>query len=217
MGEHSQTPAPKTPTDFDELYPGRFLKGGLLKVPTTLTIASVSTEILQTAGNKKEEKPTLGFMEEPKQWIPSKTDGLVMRAIFGRNPQEWKGKRVTLHFDPSVRFGRERVGGVRIMGSPDIPESTDITINLPRKGEITVHLEATGRKQTPPPTKSPPAPVDPKARWLKACAAGPLFLSEDDAKAWAVDILKCEWDAAWNPGQVKTLGDAFDNAVGKAK
>lgn len=129
----------KKPVDWDELYPGRFLKAAeLAGKKVTLTIADVDTEILE--GDKgKELKGFLSFEKTGKQVVLNKTNGICLRAMFGRKLSEWLGKRVI--FFAGTWNGED---ALRIWGSPDLKESIDVEVKLPRRKEfmMTMHTSA---------------------------------------------------------------------------
>ena len=62
------------PVDWDELYPGRFLKAGDFKgKPVTLTISEVRLEEL--VGDKGPQvKGVISFKQTEKQWALNKTN-----------------------------------------------------------------------------------------------------------------------------------------------
>lgn len=115
--------------DWDQLYPGRFWKAGLL-APTerkVLTICGVSLEPLET--RKGEQlKGVISFEGETLQLPLNKTNGICLREMFGRVPYKWVGKRFAI-------FASEWNGepAIRIWGSPDIAEDMNVTIELPRR------------------------------------------------------------------------------------
>lgn len=117
-----------TPTDWDQLYPGRFLKAGEFqgKKPT-LTITTVKLEEL--VGDKGPQvKGVIGFRETPKLLALNKTNGICLKEMFGRHVQEWVGKRVTLF--AGTWDGDECI---RVWGSPDIASDREVAVQLPRK------------------------------------------------------------------------------------
>lgn len=111
------------PVDWDELYPGRFLKAGELKGKNvTLRIASVDLEKL--VGDKGEQiKGVLTFEKTDKHLALNKTNGICLKEMFGKKVQEWVGKRVTLF--PSQWNGEDCI---RIFGSPDIAADKKIIV-----------------------------------------------------------------------------------------
>lgn len=117
------------PVDFDQLYPGRFIKAAeLLGKKVTVTIASVDLEGLIGEDGAEKAKAILSFRESEKKLVTCKTNGLCLREMFGRKVAEWVGKRVTLFED--VWNGEPCI---RIWGSPDIPQDFDVTVTLPRR------------------------------------------------------------------------------------
>jgi|SRR5690606_2827431 len=143
------------PVDFDELYPGRFIKAGDFKgQKVTLKIAMVRVEEL--VGDKGPQmKGVIGFERTDKQWALNKTNGLCLKAMFGRKVQEWVGRRVTLF--ASTWDGEQCI---RVWGSPELENDMPVTIALPRKRpfEMTMHAVRTGgpkpvESQQPPPAE----------------------------------------------------------------
>jgi hypothetical protein len=116
------------PVDWDELFPGRFLKAGDFKgKKVTLTMASVKIEEL--IGDKGPQiKGVIAFKETEKQWALNKTNGICLKEMFGRKVPEWEGKRVTLF--PDTWDGELCI---RVWGSPELETDKEVTISLPRK------------------------------------------------------------------------------------
>ena len=132
--------------DFDALFPGRFLKAGEFQgKAVTLTIAAVKVEDLE-GDNGSKTKGIVSFAESKRQLVLNRTNGECIKAMFGRNTDDWIGKRVTLYPAPY-----EGDIAIRVKGSPDIEKSLTVEIKLPRKRPYNVTLEKT--------TKAKPAPV----------------------------------------------------------
>lgn len=93
-----------------------------------------------------------------KVWRPPNGMVSVLIQLWGSDSTAWNGRRVTLFTDPSVRFGKETPGGIRISHMSDIgdkPATAKITISRGRKGPYTVK----------PLTEQAP-PVEPwRAQW----------------------------------------------------
>lgn len=141
----------KKPVDFDELYPGRFLKAGELQgKQATLTITSVDLDELE-GDNGKKIKGVISFDKTPKQLCLNKTNGICIRAMFGRKLADWVGKRITLF--PSTWNGDDCI---RIWGSPDIEQDEEITVQLPRKRPIKMTMHRVTRPVGPQPPPGPP-------------------------------------------------------------
>jgi hypothetical protein len=117
------------PETYSELYPGRFLKADLFKgKKVTLTIKNIDIEEL-TGEKGKEPKVVVSFSERPLEYVMPKTCGFALKRMFGNNPREWVGKRVTW-YPTTTKFGRETVDCIRVWGSPDI--ATDMSITIPQ-------------------------------------------------------------------------------------
>lgn len=123
-----ETRRPK-PVDYDQLYPGRFIKAGeLLGKKVTLTIADVDLENLVGDDGQEKAKAIVSFRETPKKLVTCKTNGLCLKEMFGKTLTNWIGKRVTLF--PDTWNGEPCI---RIWGSPDIEQEFDVTVTLPRR------------------------------------------------------------------------------------
>lgn len=145
MSEPHEKPH-KKPVDYDELFPGRFLKAGLLQGRAiTLTIADVDTDSLPQDDGKMKTKGIILFNGTDKGLALNSTNGQCLKAMFGRKVQEWIGKRVTLKPDKDrdPKNGRGLVDCIRIAGSPDIAETMQIMIELPRRKPKPWTLEKT--------------------------------------------------------------------------
>lgn len=141
----SQPKALPVPVDWDELYPGRFLKAGDFKgEKVTLKIATVRIEELVGDTGPK-IKGVIAFERTEKQWALNKTNGFCLRDMFGRKVQEWVGKRVTLF--AGMWNGEE---AIRVWGSPDIQAESEVTITLPRKRPFKMMMHKTLPKNAAP-------------------------------------------------------------------
>lgn len=134
-----QTKTFPTPVDWDELYPGRFLKASDFKgKQVTLKIASIKLEELE--GEKGAQiKGIIAFDKTEKQLALNKTNGICLKEMFGKKVQEWVGRRVTLF--PTVYGGDDCI---RVYGSPEIESDRQITISLPRKRPFQMTMHKTG-------------------------------------------------------------------------
>lgn len=156
----------KKPVDFDQLYPGRFLKSGeLLGKKVTVTIADVELDELE--GDKGKRIQGIIFLRESnKQIVLNKTNGLCLKGMFGRKLSDWVGKRITI-FQDQVRFGADTVDAIRIWGSPDIERDMQVTITLPRKKptQMTMHkmdakTASQATEEAPPTNDEQPPPEE---------------------------------------------------------
>lgn len=139
--------AEKEVDDFDQLYPGRFLKSGEMGgKPITLTIEKVFREDVETETGAKEGWSILRFRETPKELKLNRTNGECIKAMFGRSIKQWKGKRVTLYPAPFKDYrDPTRTTAVRVLGSPDISQPVTFDLQLPRKKPQRTTLQVTGK------------------------------------------------------------------------
>ena len=132
-----------------EYFDTEYLTGDALQPDgTTFTIADKSRVAIEGEDEVK-HKLVLTFTNGRK-FMANVTNCVYLTNLFGSNaPADWIGKRVTLQFDPTVRFRKDVVGGIRVIGSPDI------------KAPITFQFQENSRKKprsvTLRPTVSVPA------------------------------------------------------------
>jgi hypothetical protein len=102
------------PVDWDELYPGRFMKAGEFKgKKPTLTITSREARRARRHKGKQIKGVISLRRTTEKQLALNKTNGICLKAMFGRKVQDWVGKRVTLF--AGTWNGEECI---RVWGSP---------------------------------------------------------------------------------------------------
>jgi hypothetical protein len=132
------------PTDWDQLYPNRFLKAGELQgKKVTLTIKDIDLDNLVDSDGKEKVKGVVSFEGTPKQIALNKTNGLCLRAMFGKKLSEWMGKKVILF--PGQWGGEE---AIRIWGSPDIKEAIDVEVKLPRRKAQMFRMHTSAAEET---------------------------------------------------------------------
>ena len=52
---------------------------------------------------------------------------------------------LTIHYDKTVPFGKEKKGGIRVLGSPDMKSTVEVSIKMPRRKHPIVYvLQPTG-------------------------------------------------------------------------
>jgi len=101
-------------------------------------------------GQDAKMRPVIKVKESDLDWVTCKTTLFCVEAMFGRSPREWLGKQITLYWDPTVKFGRETVGGVRVAGAPGIRNMT-VKIKLPKKRDQEIRLVDTAPQNQAPP------------------------------------------------------------------
>lgn len=105
-------------------------KGGHDRV--TVTIKEAKREEVTGEGGRKEYLIVIRFKEKIKPFISNKTNNKVIEKLAGsRYMEDWAGTRIEIYFDPSVKFGREVVGGLRVMKVPPQPNAATPTPIVP--------------------------------------------------------------------------------------
>jgi hypothetical protein len=119
--------------DYRALFKGEYISAVELgdKQPT-LTIVDVKGLMLDEEDGKQKGKGLVVFKETDRGWVLNKTNAQCLAAMFGKDTNGWKGKRVTLCMK-MVQVGRETEPGIRVKGSPDITAPVEAVIKLPRR------------------------------------------------------------------------------------
>jgi len=146
---------------WDEVYPGRFLKGELLDGrEVTVTIKEVFQEELETEDNGNEFRLILTFAETEMQFAANKTNRILLRETFGREAKDAIGKQVTLGAlpdrDPST--GKMKPC-VRVLGAPSLAADKVVTIKFPKRKPKEYVLKKTqprGRQEPETPEQREP-------------------------------------------------------------
>jgi hypothetical protein len=83
-----------------------------------------------------EQPVTVHLAEFPRPWKPGKNMRRVLAHCWGRESDNWIGKRVELFSDERVKFGNETPGGTRISRLSDIdgPKSAPVMLSQGRAG-----------------------------------------------------------------------------------
>jgi len=157
--------------DYRAMFKGEYVAAAEFqgKEPT-LTIKSLALVTMVEAPKAKGEeertrqKGVVHFEETDRGWVMNRTNAESLAAMFGPETSAWIGKRVKLAA-VQVQFGKERVPGIRVVGSPDISAPVAFELKLPRKRPVEVTLLATGgapaKGRAPAPQRPDPAPTRP--------------------------------------------------------
>lgn len=107
----------------------------LITGPLTITVTSVTV-------NADAEQPVAIAWEggDKTPYKPSKSMRRVIATVWGVNSQEYIGKSMTLYRDPTVRFGGQEVGGIKISHMTGIttPQKLALTATRGKKELHTV-------------------------------------------------------------------------------
>jgi hypothetical protein len=139
--------------------------------PLTITVTEVK------AGGP-EQPVELHNAEYPgRPYKPGKSMRRVLIAAWGTEASAYVGRRITLYGDPTIRFGKDAVGGIRIRALSHLTEP------------LTVALTVTRGKRAPFTVQPLADAVDPVQSAL-----------DDIEKATSIPALKAAWDLAGTRG-----------------
>lgn len=101
---------PKT----SEMISSKYLKGADVPEPVLVTIKGVKQVNIAKEDAEPEYKWAVKFAEFDKPMILNATNIKIAERNFGSDDTDvWIGKEIELHFDESVQFAGEMVGGLR--------------------------------------------------------------------------------------------------------
>lgn len=102
-----------------------------------------------------EQKYDIDLVGETRCWRPPLTVLRLLLAAWGDDATIWAGRRVELFRDPSITFGRDSVGGIRVAALSHIDKPLTVALTatrgkrvkhtvqpLPDAPDITAHLDA---------------------------------------------------------------------------
>lgn len=113
----------------DQLNFEDFLGG----ITRTITIAEVRK-------GSKEQQYDIVIEGDSRFWRPAVTVLKLLVQAWGDNAREWVGRRATLYGDPTVMFGRDVVGGIRVshLSHIDGPVTANLTVTRGKRATHTV-------------------------------------------------------------------------------
>lgn len=97
--------------------------------PMPVHLARKKAKEAERSGRPPKPEFLIKFLGKRKPWI-LRNDGMrsVADALGTSTVKEWTGKKLALHFDPTIKFGSNLVGGIRalpIKGSRAIEASLE--------------------------------------------------------------------------------------------
>ncbi len=136
MSDLSKTVAPKSDQlNFDDFPAGK-----------TKTI--VITDVKVTTGDQPAAIHYEGDAGKP--WKPCKSMRRVLMAAWGSDGQTYRGRMVTLYGDPEVKFGGDKVGGIRISHMSHIPHALYLPLTVTRGSRKPYKVEVLTVSQAAP-------------------------------------------------------------------
>ena len=102
---------------------GNYLKSSeLTEAGEAFVIEKVEEEPLTNKDGTPGEDKFILYLEDSKPLVLNKTNINRLVAAFGSNDaDDWEGKSIIAYCDPTIEFGSEIVGGIRLRA---VPKST---------------------------------------------------------------------------------------------
>lgn len=123
--------------DNDYLNEGDLDAGNIIA-----TIESIDVQEITNPTGKTEVKHVIKFKEKNvKPMVLSAKQNFKNIASATGTPyiEEWSGKKIEIYYDPNVRFGSQKVGGVRV--SPNTPKKPKLTKQMPAYAKVVLSLK----------------------------------------------------------------------------
>lgn len=155
----------------------------LMSGPVTVTIESV------TRGG--EEQPVdIHLAEFPgRAFRPSKSMRRVLVMAWGKESSVYTGRRLTLYRDPEIKFGRDKVGGIRISHLSDIDRRLVVALTETRGKRtpfVVEPLPADAKASPPRPKPTPGGVTEDQLRQLGTLMKG---TGRDEAMALVASVV----------------------------
>lgn len=94
---------------------------------------SVTVTVVEVKKGTTEQPVEIHTAEYPgRPYKPGKSMRRVLVAAWGAEASVYVGRRITLYGDPTVRFGKDTVGGIRISHLSHIPEPLSVNLTVTR-------------------------------------------------------------------------------------
>jgi hypothetical protein len=98
------------------------------------------TRIVTVAGVKagtKEQQYDIAIEDDHRVWRPAVTVLKILVAAWGDDATEWVGRRAELYGDPTITFGKDRVGGIRVSRVSHIDKAVSANLTVTRGKRMT--------------------------------------------------------------------------------
>lgn len=119
----------------------------LIAGPRTITITSV------TKGSAEQPIVVHYEGEDGRPYKPSKSMRRVLVAMWGAEAKAYTGRRLTLYRDPSVKYGGQEVGGIKISHATGINDAFVIALTETRgkrkPHRVELLIESAARQTAP--------------------------------------------------------------------
>lgn len=114
-------------------------------------IAGPRTVTVEAVDQDKEGRASIHLAEYPgRPFKPSKTNLRLIAQAWGTHAPDWTGRRMTLAGDPTVRFGGQQVGGIRVAALSHIEKAFTANLTTTRGKRAPYKVDVLPTEQPPP-------------------------------------------------------------------
>lgn len=114
-------------------------------------IAGPRTVTVEGVDQDKEGRASIHLHEYPgRPFKPSKTNLRLIAQAWGTHAPDWTGRRLTLTGDPTVRFGGQQVGGIRVTALSHIEKAFTANLTTTRGKRAPYKVDVLATEQPPP-------------------------------------------------------------------
>ena len=132
--------------------------------PKVFTVAGTS----DYRDDKGRARVNIHLAEAPdRPFKPSATNLRLVTIGWGKDDTVWPGRRIKLALDPEVTFGREKVGGVRVVALSHIDQPYTAKLPVTRGKKAEYRVEILPDAPAPPPIPAFQSEDDARTYWLK--------------------------------------------------
>ena len=132
--------------------------------PKVFTVAGTS----DYRDEKGRAKVNVHLAEAPdRPFKPSATNLRLIAIGWGEDDTTWPGRRIKLALDPEVMFGREKVGGIRVVALSGMEQPFTAKLPVTRGKKQEFRVEVLPDAPAPPPIPSFATEDDARTYWLK--------------------------------------------------
>lgn len=135
-------------------------------------IAGPRTVTVEAVDQDREGRASIHLHEYPgRPFKPSKTNLRLIAQAWGTEAVQWAGRRLTLAGDPTVRFGGQQVGGIRVVALSHIEKAFTANLTTTRGKRAPYKVDALPTEQ-PPPIPAFTSPDEARTYWTTRRDAG---------------------------------------------
>lgn len=99
---------------YDKYRDTKFIQKSDVERGALVTIDKVTEENVASENKPEKIKYVIHFKEDYKPWVPGIESLESIKYTVGTgNVDDWPGTKLVLFVNPDVRYGREKVGGIR--------------------------------------------------------------------------------------------------------